>query len=121
MHTLSLAKSTKTENPHWEDLLKSLAQFDQRQQVRVYNTYVWDVVQKDAFVFRTTTKDLHLKIGLLPLKFQLNLARVLHWHFDHCVDGQSQILLFEEGRSDPVLVTRTKELGETVFTLVPTH
>ena len=123
MHKLMLSPPvTVTDNPHFSDLLEGLE--ESSQSMGVYNTYVVSgPTHLEVFTFRTTTKDLHLKLGILTYECQVQLARMLEWHFANCIK-ESQLLLFflfRGGKEGTILITRTKEQGEVIFTLAPAH
>ncbi len=121
MHTVVISKSQQPADPNsslailLKDMEKSLGM-----KSRVYSINVWTPNDKTKFVFRTTSKDLALKLCSFEWQVQYNLAVFIEEEISRV--RCSEILLCFRAESnnseEGVLVTKTyNENGHTVFTL----
>jgi len=106
-------------NPHRAPLQQALVAVKKRA-VRVYRTHVMGAA---SYVFTTTSKDVHLGLGVLDVEALRTLGAFLNEEFK---DGGTELLLSldqdSQGRKEALLVTMTcPEALVLNFTLSPVH
>ena len=118
--TLSTLNPPKDERTYmgrvWKDFTEA-----KKHKSRIYRIYIDASSEDKRFVLMTASKDLYLKLGSFEWRCNHNLAKFLEEEFEnsHC----SQFLLCLKGESENseegILVNKTVERGEIIFTLVP--
>ena len=121
----SAAVVSNTGNPYVAEFARQLDQA-RKQKGKVYQTYVDDQGKK-KFVFVTTSKDVHLGLGMLTNLGQSLLAKQLEYEFRNKTFGQLMLNLPSESgdendeKSVLVAMTEDRASGETCFGLSPAH
>lgn len=120
---------SNTGNPYVAEFARKI-DLSRKQKGKVYQTYVdgekgVDGEERERFAFVTTSKDIHLRIGLLNSLGQYLLAKLLEYEFQNKSFGQLMLCLQKDLGDDDsnvlVAITRDTALGETSFGLSPAH
>lgn len=85
---------------------------------KVYRTIVRTMGY--VYIFTTTTKDIHLFLGMMPESGRLALARLFRKESE-TVEESELLVHVAEGNSKSLFVTVTPGSGHSNFTLNPAH
>ena len=117
MYQFSISSSTVCECPHLPSLLEGIED-KKKQGVRVYEFAVDNT--QTPYVFRTTSKEVFLKLGALGFELQHLLAKLLEWSYD--LHRDPEMLLYVEGEKNALMVTRTIQAGGShIYTCAPAY
>jgi hypothetical protein len=125
MHTVILSTNESAkENPESSSSLLRALRDEQQLKTRIYRTYVaGDVSVNKWFVFVTTSKDVHLRLGSFSRATCFILGKFLKGELARLSASQLLLVFKDEkkGLNEGLLVTLTREAEDYVFTLSPAH
>ena len=120
MRELILQRPEQGGSPHLNAVIDAIQQASS-QVAKVYRTYCAD--EEKAYVFITTSKDIHLSLGAVFSESHIHLAKLLEEAFSHGDRLCVSLLLFLSGdKKNGIFVTLTNKNEKCmIYHLSPVH